>query len=140
MILFIYHHNKLSVKKNKKNICTKLHLLWDDWVVLIGAYLTHKMKKFIQRKIDNGTFHFFKILQSIVGLWLGCWVITLSLPSANSIGRCNASLGCQLLPKALLTQSCSLCLFFSWSCFYFSQYRHVCRKMSAKTQLHFWFM
>lgn len=75
---------------------------------------------------------------TVVGLRLWGWVITLSPPSSNHIGRRSLSLGCQLPLKALLTQRCSFCLFISLWCLYFPD-RRVWQYLCLKHNIVFHF-
>lgn len=105
------------------------HLLFQPrWLWLTDPHLIpqkkRERKKRENRKIQSKKYQqwncdCFLILMSVVGPWLWGWVITLSLPFASNTGRCSVSLGCQLLPKALLTQRYSFRLFISCLYLYF---------------------
>lgn len=128
VIVFSCPHNKCSLMQTMSHhICHSIKLIE-------FFFQTRKLNRRKTNSEDSAL-----ILMAIDGLWLQDWVITLSLPSSNSIGRRSMSLGCQLLLKALLTQRCSFCLFISRLCLDFPHYRHVWEYLWLKHNIVFSF-
>lgn len=88
---------------------------YERWVITSAIPSTPR-EEVKQKKNQQWNWDRVLILMAVVGLRLWGWVITLSPPSSNRIGRRSMSLGCQLLLKALLTPTCSFCLFISCLC------------------------